>query len=532
MPPTTRYRFHEPNLRSIINSNVEDGTRRLGGLPATPTPESLALDTIPLPAKNLPELRVTFSDEEINQALVRSGVFSFTKWLTPGDNTSDWLNKLSGLCLTRPFGWTKPKNTNDILRQQIRTLEDQVVSFLGDWILGEQRWRERDRPYYNVYPIIFDALKTVQLDVPWSQVIMPQDKSLLVRFPMGGEPHGLAAIRFNEFGTHPSLQGPAGQSQAAGIHTKQGVNVGSRNIHFDFFFVDSKPSLARMFESSFALAIPEEPLTVEESLCRDDCLCGPVRKLGLPQYKDLRTFALRLLGFISLVGQDPDVVTPLVLAKDVDRYESLSDDAARQLLVDRAQRLNGRGFDFGGTLQQQYDEAQQDSSRKVHYRKPHWALVWVGQGRSTPKMILRRGSWVNAADLFGVPTGYFGKETEEELRAILQGQDGQTEAVYFIREQGKPRVKIGRTDASVEERRKTLQTGNSDRLVIVGYIPTGSASRMEADLHRQLSHSRLAGEWFYLTEQQCEQLITDRGGILCPRQADAAAESKNSPPDY
>ena len=512
MPPSQRYVFSEILVRAVVNRVVADGLSRLGRSVTPVTAESLAREVAaPETLSKYSAGDFEFTDEYVNTALVKSGVFSFPDYPGPRDSTDEWLDKLIGLSVTRPFGWKHPEKGTTPFRYP-QTPEAQAVDLLGDCLAEEKRWRERNRPFYNVYPIIYDAVRSIRLDVDWKDVSLPIERSLLVRFANGYEPHGLSAVRYTEFRTNPSLS----SNDAVRMATEElGINVGDRNIHVMPFFAGARLTLAKSFEAGFGMAVPTQGLSVEESLTRDDCLLGPVRMRQLPQYQDMRHFVLRLLGFISLVSNDPEVVAPYVLAADAAKYEELSDEGARQLITDRAIRLQGRGYEFGKKLQHQHDEAQEDTSRTVHYRKPHWALVWTGQGRKVPKITLRRGTWVNAAELFAVPTGYLGNETEDELLAVIAGTEKQCPGtVYFLQEADSPRVKIGRTETAVDERRKNLQTGNSRQLRLVGYIPTGKASRKEAELHRQLQNSRLSGEWFYLPLQQCHEIILQHGGVV------------------
>ncbi|MBB1177661.1 GIY-YIG nuclease family protein [Brevundimonas aurantiaca] len=72
--------------------------------------------------------------------------------------------------------------------------------------------------------------------------------------------------------------------------------------------------------------------------------------------------------------------------------------------------------------------------------------------------------------------------------------------VYFLYQEGHgpDRIKIGRA-RRVEERRRQLQTGNPDRLKLVGFINADDDARLERDLHRHFAEVRGEfGEWFNL----------------------------------
>ena len=67
--------------------------------------------------------------------------------------------------------------------------------------------------------------------------------------------------------------------------------------------------------------------------------------------------------------------------------------------------------------------------------------------------------------------------------------------VYFIQRENGGDIKIGYTN-DIERRLKTLQTGNADRLVVLGLIRGDQA--LEASLHRKFAIHRVRkdGEWF------------------------------------
>lgn len=65
--------------------------------------------------------------------------------------------------------------------------------------------------------------------------------------------------------------------------------------------------------------------------------------------------------------------------------------------------------------------------------------------------------------------------------------------VYFVQSGEGGHIKIG-TASDFPKRLQALQTGNPERLTVLGTLP-GSLSE-EADIHDQFSHLRARGEWF------------------------------------
>ncbi|MFY0312912.1 GIY-YIG nuclease family protein [Leisingera caerulea] len=69
--------------------------------------------------------------------------------------------------------------------------------------------------------------------------------------------------------------------------------------------------------------------------------------------------------------------------------------------------------------------------------------------------------------------------------------------VYFISIEGAEfgPIKIGRAK-NIERRKRDLQTGNPNPLLLLGYIHSGDEIALEKDLHQQFHGRRRQGEWF------------------------------------
>ena len=86
-------------------------------------------------------------------------------------------------------------------------------------------------------------------------------------------------------------------------------------------------------------------------------------------------------------------------------------------------------------------------------------------------------------------------EIQEELK---QENDNKNPVVYFINESGTDNIKIGYTN-NIESRLSTLQTGNSNELIIVKTIDCASidsAFKLEYIYHELYKKNHIRGEWF------------------------------------
>ena len=67
--------------------------------------------------------------------------------------------------------------------------------------------------------------------------------------------------------------------------------------------------------------------------------------------------------------------------------------------------------------------------------------------------------------------------------------------VYAIQESETKRVKLG-ISANPERRLKELQTGNSQELVLLSYIPANNGYDDEKRIHEEFSNLHVRGEWY------------------------------------
>jgi hypothetical protein len=118
----------------------------------------------------------------------------------------------------------------------------------------------------------------------------------------------------------------------------------------------------------------------------------------------------RICVTCHLLADDPSIITPDVLSKDRDRYESETDEAWKQRAVDRARRRGIVGWNIGA-----------DYEVCPHYRRPHFGLRHTGKGKTVPRIVPIKGAVVHRSRLTEVPTGYMLPDgTEIEHGKILE----------------------------------------------------------------------------------------------------------------
>ena len=68
--------------------------------------------------------------------------------------------------------------------------------------------------------------------------------------------------------------------------------------------------------------------------------------------------------------------------------------------------------------------------------------------------------------------------------------------------------KIGRS-VNTENRLKSLQTSNGRKLTILYEVECKHGTKVESIMHRRYSSKRINGEWFQLSNEECNNFIND-----------------------
>ena len=258
----------------------------------------------------------------------------------------------------------------------------------------ELSWLTHDRPYYNVYPIVVELCIKTSLNMKWGDITFPV-RALLLRFASGQEPLGMKTaivrvpsdvswatpVAYHESRTKAVLLGPCFPLLAK---------------------IQGLDDLGTLWAYAPTVALREQVIS--------DTIDTPSIYTGDRDDKvhERVSFLIRLLAFIGLLARGTDLVTPAILASDRTEYDATNDESRKRWLEERARKKLGNSFDVGRSL-----EIERASS--PHWRSPHLALFHTGVGGRTPVLKVRSGCVVVPRDMSSVPTGYLGKESEQEL---------------------------------------------------------------------------------------------------------------------
>lgn len=244
--------------------------------------------------------------------------------------------------------------------------------------LLESAWIDSKRPYYNIYPAIHPMVDKLRLDIPCSAITLPSTP-LSLRLPVTNNPYTYNGrqVKTVMFGCQKVA------AEMSSDRTVDGVVIA-----FDIGEMDAIGNPVY----SFKIFPLRDDLSIEQA-----SVVLPHHKSMMQGYqvqdatiKDM----VKLCSVVCLIGKDPELVSPDILAKDRMEWMTATDDQ-KQKMVQKAKQKGKNGYNLGAGL-----------DLIPHYRRPHLAIVWTGKGRTTPKVVMRKGAVVHREKLLNVPTGY------------------------------------------------------------------------------------------------------------------------------
>jgi hypothetical protein len=143
-----------------------------------------------------------------------------------------------------------------------------------------------------------------------------------------------------------------------------------------------------------------------------------------------------------------------------------------------------------------------NATRFEHVCNPHivrsWAKVWP----FIPHGHIKRQAWFALRDWCKKK----GPKYTKEFLAACEMKDIPTKEtrvprsgwVYFLHDPSTSRIKIG-FSANVEKRMRSLQTGSSSALVLLGKMV--GTDEDERSLHQRFQAHRVGGEWFHAVDE-------------------------------
>ena len=128
----------------------------------------------------------------------------------------------------------------------------------------------------------------------------------------------------------------------------------------------------------------------------EDCLVKMEQSTDPQTYEnyafaDAMRNCVRMVCTVCLLADNPDLITPDVLARDRAAFDRTRD----QKYIDRAVRIGKRGWLVGAKTEVD-----------PHFRRPHFAFRWTGKGRVELDLVPVKGCIVKRQKVTDVPTGF------------------------------------------------------------------------------------------------------------------------------
>ncbi len=279
--------------------------------------------------------------------------------------------------------WTRRAMPGDRLGNDIDFFYKQAMAdavrqrsgqFLGQ-MLNERDWEKARRPYYNVFPSIIPMLTRLNLDLDSSLIRLPLPV-LCVRLPKDTAKNPLTFDWKDEkIAVRSMLLGEI--NDGTGISVLIDIGEIMPDIGFPIY--------------SYRNFRRRNGLTVESALRELKPDWSVAMGVAIPD--SIVDDCIRLCCSLCLLENDPEVISPDVLADDRAKFEQSGD----QKYVEKAKRRGKVGWDVGRQIEV-----------IPHYRRPHIVLVWTGHGRTVPRVVPRRGSVVHREVVGKVPSGFGG----------------------------------------------------------------------------------------------------------------------------
>jgi len=239
----------------------------------------------------------------------------------------------------------------------------------------ERAWGAAKKPYYLVFPAIIPMLTRLNLDID-SGLVKPPLDTLCIRLPSKSNS---LKFEFNRetYYVRTILMSVARIKDYDGLTLW--INIG---------------------ESSTIQGLSIPICTYRNFRCKpgqtieEDIKNLPMdtnAELGVVMPREVDYACVRLACSLCLMAQDPEIINPDVLNKDQEKFNKSGDEK----FIEKAHRRGKVGWTVGAKLEV-----------IPHVRRPHPAIVWTGKGRTTPKIVFRKGSIVHRKTIEKLPTGF------------------------------------------------------------------------------------------------------------------------------
>lgn len=231
------------------------------------------------------------------------------------------------------------------IKDDINLMSEDDRLIYDAWICANTylKWQNERSPYYKIYPGVLEALLRLDLDK-------------LCEYELQPLPHGLKTLEIEL----PEQYWDEIQMRSAII-----FDMGE---HYGIVFKRGELHAWNLIRKS--------------SLKQD-----------IQHVNDVTKTMVKIIYGVLSIGDNPDIVKPVVLRADARKYEESGDVK----YIEKAKRRGVFGFEIGADIPtrkqlkrmvEENEIAIAHGKKAPHFRASHLALVHTGKGRALPKIIL------------------------------------------------------------------------------------------------------------------------------------------------
>ena len=322
-----------------------------------------------------------------------------------------------------------------------------VDPFTGSLAMAECMWTADRRPFYNLWPSILPALAKLDLSKAESTHFRLPLNRLLLRLPMRDNPFTFhdrnrdwqvrTVLCENTVLLKEAAAGHAAGTPLSVEFAQQAYNGGASNEEYldmigsvtaevdhipegcvrgvcIWIDIEEPLSSVRDLDDGNIVPVMQHPLAPTTKTYRHFGCCPGMTIVdslqaqrhhmsagfGVRIPEDIIQDLFKVVATLCLFDNDPDIVEPLVLNKDKEKFDRTGDPK----YVEKAKARGNYGWDIGRKI---------EVSPHVRSASPA-ALYWTGPGRKTPRIRFRKGCVVKRHRMAEVPTGYLDDEKGTE----------------------------------------------------------------------------------------------------------------------
>lgn len=251
----------------------------------------------------------------------------------------------------------------------------------NDQTVNELLWYRDKCPYYNIFPGIINPLTNLKLENVLGEHVKPDFPHILFKFPKHKCPINIEV---------------KGKKYEARVSLCSLINENDKKILSVWTDFGDSDYIGEQYPIYIFRNIPlKNNKSIEETM-NNLPIDNETINQGLPiSTKELdKVLKVIISCFLLSKNSEDALVQPDILADDYEKFLN-ADEILKKKLFEKAQKRGKFGWNIGKNIEV-----------SPHFRNPHPALYWTGEGKQIPKIIFRKGTFVHRQVIEKLPTGF------------------------------------------------------------------------------------------------------------------------------